>query len=419
MSEPTPALPRVKEWWTRPRVVLPIILALLALVTLFMPQAADETGDARLSTHLAGSLGARMLYETAERLGWQVSQRDTSPIPDGRRGATIHAVLAPPRPISPEDAHAYLDAVRAGDGLLLVLNQRNALSDSLDVRHSPSGGFLQLIARDTAGCPDRRELIPPLWPDRRVHLWSILWLRNAPDGRVVFATLRPEDDHFVPAAPEAAAGFELGKGRVVVIADPDLLRNDVIRRCKWGADVRVVRMLEWLRAGGSVPRVAIDFDEFHQGYGRSPSMLRATSRFLTGHPVGRTLLQITLAALVLLLALAPRPIPPVDVERVERRDPLEQIDALAHAYEQVRATRTLAARLLRGVRWRVDRGWPMARARTDDAFLTELASRDPALADDVAIVRRALEQTVPDRDLPELAAALRRIEHTLTTSTSA
>src|SRR5204862_7931887 len=117
----------------------------------------------------------------------------------------------------------------------------------------------------------------------------------------------------------------------------------VIRRCDWGADVRVVRVLEWLRDGGPTPRTRLVFDEYHQGYGPRASMIRTTRRFLIDHPVGRTILQIVLAALVLLLAAAPRALPPADLLRVERRDPPEQIDALAPASQQVRATRTPAA----------------------------------------------------------------------------
>jgi hypothetical protein len=178
-------------------------------------------------------------------------------------------------------------------------------------------------------------------------------------------------------------------------------------------------MLEWLRDGGSSPRTAIVFDEYHQGYGHQASMLGTTRRHLVSHPVGRTILQIVLAALVLLLAVAPRALPPDDVVRVERRDPLEQIDALAHAYEQVRATRTLAARLLHGVRSRVERGWSPARARPDEEFLADAERQVPALAADVALVRRALAEKIPARSLPELGAALRRIEHSLSTSTHA
>jgi hypothetical protein len=193
----------------------------------------------------------------------------------------------------------------------------------------------------------------------------------------------------------------------------------VIRRCDWGADVRVVRVLEWLRDGGSSPRTSLVFDEYHQGFGHRASTIGTARRFLVVHPVGRTILQIALAALVLLLALGPRALPPVDVLRVERRDPLEQIDALAHAYEQVRATRTLTARLVHGVRSRVERGWSASRARPDDEFLADVVRQMPALTDDVALVRRALAESIPERDLPELGAALQRIEQSLSTSTYA
>jgi hypothetical protein len=420
MSETPAPPPRRAEWWARPRVVLPIVGVLVVLVALLTPQPdAGRTGDPRLSSHLAGALGAKLFYETAERLGWRVSQRDEVAAPARGDGRTIHAVLAPIVPVTPEEAHAYLEAVRAGDGLLLVLNERNALADSLGVSHSAGGGTMEPVAADATTCPRAPDLVPPLWLDGKVHLWSLRWKRDVPSDRVVFATTTSD----LPAGPQgggdAAVGVALGHGRVVVVADPDLLRNDVIRRCGWAADVRAVRMLEWLRDGGAVPRDALVFDEYHQGYGHTANMVDTTGEFLVQHPLGRTLLQVALAAIILLLAVGPRPIPPVDVLRVERRDPLEQIDALAHAYEQVHATRTMTARLLRGVRSRVERAWSDTRARPNEAFLADAVSRAPALAPDVALVQRALDAPVPDRTLPELGAALHRIEQTLTTTPSA
>jgi hypothetical protein len=216
---------------------------------------------------------------------------------------------------------------------------------------------------------------------------------------------------------ELAAGFSYGRGRVAVVADPDLLRNDVLRHCAWGASVAAVRMLEWLRAGGEVPRQTIAFDEFHQGYGPAPSMLRTTRRFLLEEPEGRMILQGLIAALVLLAALAPRARAPRHVERVERRDPLEQIDALAHAYEQVSATRTAVARLLTGLRSRRERAGGHHRL-SDDAFLEEVARRAPQLGQEVALVRRGLNTGIDDALLIEIGAALHRIEHTLTSATS-
>src|SRR5205085_1726490 len=78
VSEAPSDPPRRADWWARPRVVLPIVAALVVLVALLTPQPdSGRTGDQRLSSHLAGALGARLLYETADRLGWHVSQRDT------------------------------------------------------------------------------------------------------------------------------------------------------------------------------------------------------------------------------------------------------------------------------------------------------------------------------------------------------
>jgi hypothetical protein len=420
VSAPRPspaALEQPRDWWARPRVVLPVVAAIMLLVALLTPQPSiGRMGDDRLSSHLAGSLGARALAETAERLGFAMSRRDSVGAPPaGARGGTIHAVLAPPVAISGAEAHAYLEAVRAGDALLLVFSERNALSDSLGLWRT-AGGTLYRDPSDSGSCR-RRDLTPSLWPDGKVHLYGLRWLRGAPRDRVVLAALKPNPEG-PPITGEAAAGIALGLGRVVVIPDPDFLRNDVLRRCEWGADVLAVRMLEWLRAGGDTPRDRLVFDEYHQGFGPAPSALGTSARFLLTHPVGRSLLMLAAAALILLAARAPRPLPPVEVERVERRDPLEQVDALAHAYEQVGATRTAAARLLRGVRTRAERGSPVARQRSDDEFLDAARAAFPGLRDDVSLIRRALRQPVAARELPGLGAALQRLEESLLTTTA-
>jgi hypothetical protein len=269
------------------------------------------------------------------------------------------------------------------------------------------------MPNDSTDCR-RRDFTPPLWPDGKVHLYGLRWLRGAPEDRIVLAALQGVGRDTSPG--EAAAGFALGRGRVVVIPDPDLLRNDVLRRCEWGADVLAMRMLEWLRAGGERPRETIVFDEYHQGFGRPSSALGTSARFLVAHPVGRGLLALTMAGLVLLAAAAPRALPPVDPERIERRDPLEQVDALAHAYEQVGATRTITLRLWRGVRSRAEGGSPAARAHTDDSVLAAIEASDPEMRDDVALVRRALREPVTTGELSDVGAALRRLEASLTTT---
>jgi hypothetical protein len=418
MTSPQPATPGAADWWVRPRVVLPAVAAIVIVVALLTPQpTVGRIGDSRLSSHLAGGLGARALAETAERLGFAVARVDTVGAPDPKPlpGRVIHAILAPPLPITGAEAHGYLEAVRGGDALLLVFDERNALSDSLGLWRT-RGGTLYRTADDSTNCR-RRDLTPPLWPDGKVHLYGLRWLRGAPPDRLVLAALQANvGDTGVP--DEAAAGFALGRGRIVAIADPDLLRNDVLRRCEWGADVLAVRMLEWLRAGGDRPRDALVFDEYHQGYGRAPSALGTATRFLFTHPVGRGLLALAVAGLVLLAAAAPRPLPPVDAARIERRDPLEQVDALAHAYEQVGATRTITLRLWRGVRGRTEGSSPAARSRTDESVLAAAEAADPAVRDDVALVRRALREPVTTNELSDVGAALRRLEASLTTTSA-
>jgi hypothetical protein len=419
MSAEHPAPARPRDWWSRPKVVLPLVGAIALIVALLTPEPTlGRVGDARLSSHLTGSLGAAALARTAERFGFQVSARETSPVPDSTKAAghTIHAVLAPPLIITDWEAQQYMQRVRAGDALLFVLDGPSALADSLHVTATTGGGLLQVPDSDTAECKPSRSFIPPLWPDGKVRVYGLLWTHGQPPAREIFARRSGPLQGGATRWAEAAAGITLGAGRVAVVADPDLLRNDVLARCTWGADVIAMQMLEWLRAGGARPRTALVFDEYHQGYNNRESLARVVWSFLVGHPVGRALLALAAAALVLLLAVGPRALPPRDREMIERRDPLEQVDALAHAYEQVAATRTATARLLRVLRQRVEGAGAFHRARSDEAFLADAARAQPERAEDVALIERALREPLSGRELPQVAAALRRLEDSLLTT---
>lgn len=419
MTETTPAPPRRSDWWTRPKVVLPLVGSVALLVALLTPEPSlGRIGDARLSSHLTGSLGAAALAQTATRFGFRVVSRDTSAVPDSTvpAGGTIHAVLAPGLALTAVETHRYLERVRQGDALLFVLGGPSDMDDSLGVTTTRGGAVLYVPPVDSASCGSRRDFVAPLWPDGRAHLLGVQWRRAVPEQRVTFARRAGPASPTASRYADAATGIPFGRGRVVVVADPDLLRNDVLRHCEWGADAAAMRMLEWLRAGGAQPRTALIFDEYHQGFGHPPSMTGLIAGFLVDHPVGRAVLALVVAGLVLLLATGPRPIPPVDRETVERRDPLEQVDALAHAYEQVGASRTATARLLRTLRQRVEGGAGPVRSRPDEAFLAESARGDPALLADVALIERALREPLAERDLPELGAALRRLEASLTTT---
>lgn len=435
----------------RRRMALGALLTLILVTALLTPElTGPRTGDQRLTTYSAEPQGARLIYEMAERLGWNVERSTSDTLAaDGR---TVMAVLDPAQPPAAFEAHRMLERVRQGSGLLYVLNGGAPLDDSLHLGRTLGGTYVATMAGtveaprgvrrsdslrarrfDTAAAadstPEEDELASagctgkgrnggglPFWGDEAVHLYRLSWRGPRPADAVIFARAAVEIGRDSGIAQPAAVGFGLGKGRVVVISDPDQLRNDVLRVCRWGLDVVAVRMLEFLARGGPQLRNRLVFDEYHQGFGAHPGTLRAIVLYLARAPSGHVLLQCLLGGLVLLLALGPRMVPASDPERVERRSPLEQVGALARAYTRVAATRTATARLLHGVRRRLQRV-PHGRsaAVSDAAFLEDAARVAPELGADVALIRRALDSTITPRELESVGAALSRLEQTLQT----
>ena len=430
---PVAAKPRA-PWYARPRIVLPAFVALVLASALFTREVTiGRNGDPRLSTYHTQPQGASLFFELTDRLGWSSERRLVAQAPPG--DTIIHAVLSVAAPLRGREAHQLLEQVRAGAGLLLVLDPGgDALGDSLHIGVEARGSYIRAVQAEAPGvCPDSPRSFFPLWPDDRAHLYGLRFTAPRPPGEIpafvmlgaapagsgvqpVDPTRAPRRDTAgVPTGPlPAVVGFPLGLGRVVVASDPDFLRNDVLRECSYGLDVRAVRALEYLRDGGSAPRSTLLFDEFHQGYGRQPGTTRAVAGYLMGTRSGHFLFQMLGAGLVLLAALAPRALAPTHQERIERRSPLEHVDALARAYGQVDATRTAVAQLVRGMRRRLERGAIRARAtRTDEAFLARAQEKVPELAADVTVVRRALGERVSARELEAAGAALQRIETSL------
>jgi hypothetical protein len=416
VTAPAPAARRNRL--AQPKVVLPIVAAAILVVALLTPEpTSGRSGDSRLSSRLTSSQGAAVLYELAERLGWQPSQRLTDSIPLGDTTA-VHLVLDPALPLSALETRELLDRVRRGAGLVYVLGG-GPLADSLRVR-AALGSAGRLVAEDTSRCNERGESVLsdglPFWPDGQTYILAVQWRGAAPPGVETLASVRDGINVQSREGP-AAVGFPFGRGRVVVVADPDLLRNDVLRVCRWGADVAAVRILEYVSADppGGGRRDRLVFDEYHQGFGEQPGTFRGIVRFLSGTKSGHLVLQLAGAGLVMLLAIGPRILPPRPTDRIERRSPLEHVDALARAYRAVGATRTATLRLLLGVRRRVEQSLGAgASSAGDAAFLDWALTRAPARAADVELIRRALAQPVGRRDLEAVGAALNRLEIALT-----
>lgn len=403
------------RWWLQPRIALPVLAVVVGLAAGLAPEVIDPRGgDQRLSTYSSRPAGARLLYDLADRLGWPVSRLRERAVP--RDSTAVLLLLDPAVPPPATHAHEILEFVRGGGSLLYVYDEGQALTDSLRLRRGESGeaSVLPTVAGEiTEACAGEDNGALPMWPDGDMHLWGIEWRGPAPRDTVTFAITSWEDRDDVTRVAPAAAGFPYGKGRIVLVADPDLLRSDVMRVCRWSADVAAVRMLEYLTRG---ERRQLVFDEFHQGHGAHPGTFAAILLFLSRTDAGNVLAVLALAGIVLLLARAPRLVPPRDTGRIERRSPAEHVQALAQAYEQVGASRTAVLRMLQGLRRRTRRRGAPPLGSVDDApaFLAWVTARAPASAADVALVEEALGKAIPARQLVHVGEAIRRIEAALT-----
>ncbi len=405
-------------WYTKPAVVIALLAALVALTALLArTPVTGRSGDQRLSTSSADPLGAKLLYELADGLGWSVSRDSRGTVPTSI--ATIYSVLDPVVPITPEEAGAMLAHVRRGGAMLLVLGEGTSpLSDSLQLTVDRRGADVAANIGAVRPCKGQNRLRftrEALWFGA-AHLRALKGRGLATPGMLRLVALESRPTLVTDEPQSAMVAMPYGAGRLVVAADPDVFRNDALRDCRYGLDVASVRALEHLSAGGPSPRRAISFDEFHQSRTRS-GISGAIERFLTDTPPGRSVLQLALAGLLLLIAAAPRVLPPRDSVRIERRSPLEHVDALARAYRQVGATRTSTQHLVRGLRRRMEHGAARGtRSGLDDdhLYLSRLADVKPALAGDIATVRHALTNPVDLGAFRRVGQAIHRIEHALT-----
>ena len=410
---PTPANP--PAWGAaalRPRVVLPVLAVVLLIAVLGTPNPVAT--DPRLTTYSTSSGAAEGIYDVATRMGWNTARRRsrfTAPLDTN----AVYAVLAPVIPLTPGETHLLLDAVRRGAGLVYVLSDTGVVEDSLQMARSDSGFTATSPAKaNTMACADDQISNTLEWFRNGVHLYRVVDRRPLPRDTTPFITVDLPGPS-APTLPRAAAavGVPLGLGRVVAFSDPDMLRNDVVRVCKWDVGRRVVEALDWVSRGR---RPTLVFDEYHQGFGTHPSMFSAIQEFLFETTIGRGIAQGLGAALVLMLALGVRPIAPRGVSRIERRSPLEHVDALALAYERIGASRLAARRLAAGLRRRHGRGAWSARSPgagpgdADERFLGAVSAAHPEVAADVARILAAEQHIVPPAELLAVADAVDHID---------
>jgi hypothetical protein len=395
--------------------VWPVILALVIIGALITPKTDDgNAGDFRLTTHSTGRFGAQGLYEVLASLRWHPSRLERS-LHSGLDTNAAYVILQPTFPISDEDDSALVRMVRGGGRLLLA---------SMDSTFSAQFGMWAAIDSGPVTTSDELSVAG----DRPDVPWDSLstpgfgngvfnpgrWIRNVvrvtppiSDTLAVFAWA--SQTHLDSAtAPALMVGRRVGRGRVVFLANPQLLANDVLRQGK--PALAVIRALEWLDPPGR----RVVFDEYHHGF-RSGTDRDAIVEALTDTPLGRVTLQLVLASLVLLVAIGVRPILPVPTMVFQRRSPLEHVDALARAYTQIHATRLGAQRLLRGIRRRHPMGMGGTGNEADATYLDAVRARYRVPDGDIHALTAALRGSVSDDAFLRAGQAAGRIEQSITT----
>jgi len=384
---------------------------LTLLIALFTPEAPGKS-QGGLSSYSTAPGGAGIVYDLAGRLGWRTERRTTTLDSLRRRGdtrPTVQVVLAPFEPLGAHEIHNLLENVRQGGGLIFSLDGDDALLDSIGVTSGFRAQFMTTTVDsicDGGRFTSSTDLfaIPP-------EVREITWTRHAP-GRV---------EPLVHGGPGprlvSGVGVRMGKGRVAIVGGSDVFSNSAVRVCRLDADIAVMRLVEYTRPSSGTTPVLV-FDEFHHGFGVHGGSLKAAVSYLSRASTGHLLAQALAAGVLLLLAMAPRPLAPRTVTQIMRRSPLEHAAALGRAYEDVGATRTATSSLVSGLRRRM-RGIVAVPSSADDGeFLKAVARRIPSLAQRVETVNRARTNETAKRDFAAVGQALATIEEQLQSTPS-
>jgi hypothetical protein len=380
--------------------VLSTVAILLVIFIVFAPQEREDVGAA-YSSYAAGAGGARALYETLGRLGFVMSRNEKSlastPAPDP---TSTYALLQPAQPLTTIEQAQLLAAVH--HGLVLIFTPGDdELTDSLGfaLESSPAGFYTLSRTAVAGGNPpaltmqDARAAFQAAFPisvtvasKSKSDNQTFLWLQSlAGEDRAKSDSAR---------RPALILGHRIGHGYVIAVAPAQILMNQVMRDPR--AAIAIVRALQFANAS-AVPRPRsgnVVFDEYHHGFGAHADMPAAVAEALTDTAPGRVTLEITAAALVLLLAFAVRPLAPRSVPPVSRRSPLEHVGALAHAYSQVDARVLGTNMLVRGLRRRHPLG--LVRSTSDSTYLSALRDRLPTAAADIDRITTALAPDSPN-----------------------
>ncbi|WP_420129671.1 DUF4350 domain-containing protein [Longimicrobium sp.] len=343
-------------------LVVLLVIIIIALSALAGRQAAnDDSGDPRASTFVRSGDGLAALYWTMEELDLPVARR-TDPLLDADSLHGTLAIVAPLKALTEEETSVVMEHVHRGGTLLFAAtgyDYGGAMYDSL--------GLIPVLL------PDVNPLLGTTRSaTARPHRWTAGAARV--DGfrrgfRTSSTALGKKGVQTVLAVDSVPVviTWPLGRGRVIAVSDAQPLLNGRLEES--GAAHVLVRAL-------AEARDTTFFDEYHQGFSGDGSLLGGTLTMVRRFASGPVALQLLAAALLLLWAGGRRLGAPLQPPPLRRRSPLEHVEALAGAYRQAGARRTVRRLLLAGMARRLGRRAP-ADDRAGGEMLERMAKQSP------------------------------------------
>ena len=108
-----------------PLPLLSVLIGIATLVALLTPEAGDRS-ESR-SSYGTGPGGTRMVYELAQRMGWQPTRR-LGPLED-TQDRSVQIILGPEEALGSVEVHRLLEHVRHGGGLIFAVAGAQAIAD--------------------------------------------------------------------------------------------------------------------------------------------------------------------------------------------------------------------------------------------------------------------------------------------------
>lgn len=373
---------------------LGLVLIATAATVLWIDQAGGRRARSTLpSTHSGDPRGLLAAYRYLEERGATVERiEDDFSAATRDTGVLVLAGLTT-RTLLPDEVDAALDVARRGGGLLVFApddgpleEAQPGLAEALGVSGHRRRGEVQV--ERTPG-RDASEVVLAR-PDP-IHAGAPRLLARVRRGVTM------EDGHTVASAGASAVVVkkELGKGVVYVFSTPSFIEN---HRIDLGENLTLLEGLWELanRRGGP-----IRFDEVHH---RVPTGLDTGS--VLGHPsIKGGALQLGIATVVLLLAIARRfgPIRPLVVDR--RRSSLEYVETLAVLYRRAGAEGSLCDEVYSDLRHRLFARYGISTALDDHDTARRLQARAGLDAKTYEEAVRTIRGRPPDLSAAVRAAA--------------